>query len=231
MAQKRMFSKKITHTDAFVNMPLSSRLLYYELNMEADDDGFVDSPIRIMRMIGCSQDDMNVLLGKNFVLPFESGVCVIKHWMIHNTIRKDRYTPTNYIDEKSQLSVKENNVYTLGNQMATNGRHSIGLGLEEVRLDLDKNRIVESKVNIITDYTSNTELQNTIKEFKKHRTKLKKPMTDFALTKLLNKLDKWYITDDDKIEALTNSIMNGWLSIYEPNGKSKQGLTFMDLED
>ena len=152
MAQKRMFSKKITHTDAFVNMPMSVRLLYYELNMEADDDGFVDSPSRIMRMIGCVQDDINILIDKKFVIPFETGVCVIKHWLIHNTIRRDRYTPTNYIDEKAKLSLKKNNIYTLGNQMATNGRHR----LEEIS-------IVESSIEEIS-VVEDREEKNNIKD-------------------------------------------------------------------
>lgn len=103
MAQRRMFSLKIIDTDLFLDMPMSARLLYYDLSMRADDDGFVASPKKIQRMIGCSDDDFKILISKQFIIPFENGICVIKHWRIHNYIQKDRYTKTLYQDEKQQL--------------------------------------------------------------------------------------------------------------------------------
>lgn len=112
MANKRMFSKQITSSDAFVDMPATSQLLYFHLNMEADDDGFVGNPKRIIRMIGAGDDDFKILLVKRFLLPFESGVVVIKHWLLHNAVRKDMYQETQYLDEKKQLKIKENKVYT-----------------------------------------------------------------------------------------------------------------------
>lgn len=112
MAQRRMFSLKIVDTDAFLDMPQSSQLLYFHLSMRADDDGFVGNPKKITRMIGSQDDDFKVLIAKRFVIPFESGVCVIKHWLVHNLIRGDRYTETNYTDEKGMLSIKENKSYT-----------------------------------------------------------------------------------------------------------------------
>lgn len=112
MANRRMFSLKIVDTDAFLDMPQTAQLLYYHLAMRADDDGFVDKPKRIMKTVGSGDDDMKVLIGKRFVIPFESGVCVIKHWRIHNLIRSDRYIPTTYLEEKKMLEVKENGSYT-----------------------------------------------------------------------------------------------------------------------
>lgn len=112
MAQRRMFSLKIVDTDAFLDMPLSTQSLYFHLAMRADDDGFVSNPKKILRMIGCQDDDYKVLLTKRFILPFESGVCVIKHWRIHNLIRVDRYNETNYLEEKQQLVEKPNKSYT-----------------------------------------------------------------------------------------------------------------------
>ena len=112
MAIGRMLSKKIIETDAFMDMPLSSQALYMHLVMNADDDGFVSSPKRIMRSINCSEDDKRILLAKGFVLDFESGVIVIKHWKIHNLIRGDRYTETTYLEEKSLLAEKKNRSYT-----------------------------------------------------------------------------------------------------------------------
>lgn len=113
MAERRMFSKTIIDSDAFLDMPLSSQSLYFHLSMRADDDGFINNVKKIQRMIGCNDDDIKVLLTKKFIIPFDSGVCVIKHWKIHNLIQKDRYKPTVYEDEKSKLYIKNNNVYTL----------------------------------------------------------------------------------------------------------------------
>ena len=111
MAERRMFAKTIVLSDAFLDMPLSARCLYFTLGMFADDDGFVNSPKGIMRQAGCSEDDMKVLLAKKFLLAFESGVIVIKHWRINNYLQKDRYNPTKYGDEKATLSLDENGAY------------------------------------------------------------------------------------------------------------------------
>ena len=109
-----MFAKTIIDSDAFLDMPLSTQALYFHLSMRADDDGFINNPKKIQRMIGCSDDDLKLLLVKNFIIPFDSGVCVIKHWKIHNYIRNDRYKPTVYAEEKAQLTCKENGAYTVG---------------------------------------------------------------------------------------------------------------------
>ena len=112
MAERRMFTQKIIDSDAFLDMPLSTQALYFHLNMRADDDGFVNNPKRIQRTIGASEDDLKLLFAKRFVIGFESGVLVIKHWRMHNTLRKDRYNPTQYQDEFALLDVKDNNAYT-----------------------------------------------------------------------------------------------------------------------
>jgi Asp-tRNA(Asn)/Glu-tRNA(Gln) amidotransferase C subunit len=137
MAERRMFTQKIIDSDAFLDMPLSTQALYFHLNMRADDDGFVNNPKRIQRTIGASEDDLKLLIVKRFVIGFESGVLVIKHWRMHNTLRKDRYNPTQYQEELAMLEVKDNNAYTerattwqpLGNHSATQyrlGKDSIG---------------------------------------------------------------------------------------------------------
>lgn len=112
MAQKRMFTMKIVDSDAFLDMPLSTQALYFHLNMRADDDGFVGNPKRIMRTIGCHEDDLKMLILKRFILTFEDGVIVIKHWRMHNCISQNRYHETQYTDEKSQLLLKENKSYS-----------------------------------------------------------------------------------------------------------------------
>lgn len=109
-----MFAKTIVLSDAFLDMPMSARCLYFTLGMLADDDGFVNQPKSIMRQCGASDDDMKVLLAKKFVLAFENGVIVIKHWRINNYLRNDRYKETVYKDEADLLTVEENGSYTLG---------------------------------------------------------------------------------------------------------------------
>ncbi len=143
MAERRMFAKTIIDSDVFLDMSLSAQALYFHLAMRADDDGFVNNPKKIQRMIGCNDDDVKILIAKRFIIPFESGGCVIKHWLIHNLIRKDRYKETAYIEEKRTLSVAENGVYEnsgkpLVNQMATNGLPMGDKRLTQDRLGKDR---------------------------------------------------------------------------------------------
>lgn len=112
MAQRRMFSIQIVDTDAFMDMPLSAQALYFHLGMRADDDGFVSNARRIQRLIGAADDDLRILAMKRFILTFDSGIVVIKHWRILNTIRGDRYKPTLYQDEKATLFLKPDGAYT-----------------------------------------------------------------------------------------------------------------------
>lgn len=118
-----MFAKTIIDSDPFTEMPLSSQALYFHLGMRADDDGFLNNPKKICREIGASYDDLKILIAKRFVLEFESGVVVIKHWRMQNSIRADRYKPTLCENEKSLLELKENGAYTerrpYGNHLAT----------------------------------------------------------------------------------------------------------------
>ena len=112
MAERRMFAKTIIDSDSFTDMPLSTQALYFHLSMRADDDGFINNPKKIQRMVGASDDDLKVLVMKRFIIPFESGIVVIKHWKIHNYIRNDRYKPTVYAEEKAMLTSKDNGAYT-----------------------------------------------------------------------------------------------------------------------
>lgn len=112
MAERRMFAKTIIDSDAFLDMPATTQLLYFHLSMRADDDGFINNPKSIMRNARCNDDDLKLLIVKKFIIPFESGVVVIKHWKIHNYIAKDRYTETKYKEEKATLALDENKAYT-----------------------------------------------------------------------------------------------------------------------
>jgi hypothetical protein len=112
MPERRMFAKTIVTSDAFLDMPATARCLYFTLCMFADDDGFVNNPRSIMRQCGAHDDDMKILIAKSFVLLFETGVIVIKHWRIHNYIQRDRYHPTKYQEEKGCLIVNEKDGYS-----------------------------------------------------------------------------------------------------------------------
>ncbi len=113
MARKRMFDLEIVDTDIFLEMPQSTQNLYFHLGMRADDDGFVSNPRKIIRTIGANEDDLRILFSKQFVIPFESGIVVIRHWKLNNYLRKDRYTETIYKNEKKMLVEDENGVYNL----------------------------------------------------------------------------------------------------------------------
>ena len=112
LANKRMFTMKIVDSDAFLDMPLSTQCLYFHLNMRADDDGFIGNPKKVMKIVGASDDDLKILIAKRFVLCFEDGVIVIKHWRMHNTLSQNRYHETHYVEEKSMLRLKENGSYS-----------------------------------------------------------------------------------------------------------------------
>jgi len=132
MAHKRMFSKDITESDSFGDMPLSTQALYFHLGMNADDDGFINNAKKIQRGIGASTDDLGLLVAKGFVIPFESGVVVIKHWRINNNVRSDRYAPTKYQDEFAKLYMKENKAYSLldyGSEQAVSQLDTSGIPL------------------------------------------------------------------------------------------------------
>ena len=138
MADRRMFSKFVTDSDIFLDMPLTAQALYFHLGMSGDDDGFVASPKKVQRSVGCSADDLKVLIAKGFVIPFDSGVIVLTHWNIHNALRKDRKKDTIFTAERNQLSISDNGLYFLtdnqlstncqpnDNQTTTNCPHSIG---------------------------------------------------------------------------------------------------------
>ena len=152
MAERRMFAKTIIDSDAFLDMPLSSQALYFHLSMRADDEGFINNPRKIQRMIGSSDDDLRILMAKNFILAFESGVIVIKHWKIHNYIRNDRFKPTMYQDEKALLSEKDNKSYSLDdvgipndNQLTYQMDTQVRLGKDRLGKDRDRKDITPSE--------------------------------------------------------------------------------------
>ena len=152
-----MFTKKITDSDAFIEMSSASQALYFHLNQGADDDGFNNQVQMAMLKAHASTDDLKVLMVKNFVIRFESGVIVIKHWRMHNTLRKDRYTPTNYQEEFRQLGIKENGSYSLSCQVVAERLPQVSIG----KVSEGKDSIVEGSVN--TDTATATTEEDQLK--------------------------------------------------------------------
>lgn len=158
MAERRMFAKTIIDSDAFLDMSLSTQALYFHLSMRADDDGFVNNPKKIQRMIGCGDDELKMLVAKKFIIPFESGICVIKHWRIHNYIQTDRYKETVYKEEKSHLELKSNKAYKY---LDTPCIQSVSKLEPQVRLG--KVRLGKDSIdNSIINNTCSSELQQII---------------------------------------------------------------------
>ena len=154
MAERRMFAKTIIDSDAFLDMPLSSQALYFHLSMRADDDGFINNPRKIQRIIGCGNDDLKLLIAKKFIIPFDSGVCVIKHWRIHNYLQKDRYKETMYIEEKLQLDIKKNKAYTLKKSMDTECIQGV-YKVETPCIQNGNNKYTECEQNVYSEKIEN----------------------------------------------------------------------------
>ena len=163
MAERRMFAKTIIDSDAFLDMPISARLLYYDLSMRADDDGFVNSPKKIMRMIGATQDDLSRLALRKFIIPFDVGIVVIKHWKIHNYIRKDTYSETKYLEQKELLELDENNSYRLKNNNC-----DVSVDEPSTQVRLGKDRIGKVSIDNIPA-SEETSSADTAKANRKHK--------------------------------------------------------------
>lgn len=233
MAERRMFAQKIIDSDAFLDMPVTAQLLYFHWVMRADDDGFVKNPKTVMRLCSAHDDDVKVLLSKNFVIPFENGVIVIKHWRMQNALRKDRYTPTEYTEQKEKLFLKPNGAYTLnpeegipvsiqwqpnGNQMATDGSHSIGkLSKGKVNEGKESNTKVlpkKDKEDTFVDFAQdNVELLEALKDFEQMRKQIKKPLTDKAKKMVCDKLSTF--PREQWVAILNQSTMNCWQGLFD----------------
>lgn len=220
MAEKRMFTQKIIDSDAFMEMPTSAQALYFHLNMRADDDGFVNNPKKITRCVGAAEDDLKLLIVKRFIIAFDSGVIVIKHWRMHNTLKMDRYHPTDYQEEFQMLQLKDKGkVYTERNQNGTT--------LEpENRLDknrLDKIRLEESST-ISNEMVCATDVARVIEAWNSlNLTRIVKITPDSQRAQWLNKRLRDYGLDNIllAIENVRNSSFlmgnnrKGWQATFD----------------
>ena len=237
MAERRMFAKTIIDSDMFLDMPLSTQSLYFHLSMRADDDGFINNPKKIQRMIGASDDDLKVLVMKRFILPFDSGVVVIKHWRMHNYIRNDRYKETVYQEEKSQLLLKENGSYT---ELATigipDGNQDVSVMETQVRLGKDRDRIELGEGSkgkketthdllqrLIPDYVIPMVLQVKMAEWITYKTERKESYKEQGMKSLLSKIEDHCVMYGDQAvcDLIDDSMANGWKGIIFDRLKQK----------
>ena len=261
MAERRMFAKTIIDSDMFLDMPLSTQALYFHLSMRADDDGFINNPRKIQRMIGASDDDLKVLVMKRFILPFDSGVVVIKHWKIHNYIRNDRYKETVYQEEKALLELKENGAYTelstagipsgipSGNQNGYQTETQVRLGQDRVRTELGqgskgKKEATHALLNrLLPDYIIPDSLKAKMEEWITYKTERKESYKEQGMKSLLRQIENNQLIYGEKAvcDLIDDSMANGWKGIIFDRLKQKapvrQGFTqqksssFLDMVD
>lgn len=191
MAERRMFAKSIVLSDAFLDMPLSARCLYFTLNMLADDDGFVNNPKSIMRQCGTQEDDLKILLIKKFLLAFESGVIVIKHWKVHNYIQKDRYKTTKYIEEKNLLELDNRSIYSKKDECIQNVYNLD----TQVRLGKDRLELGKDSIGKVISFSNDENSENfEIEEEEKQPEEPKKKTDPF-----INPLNEYFSAEYKKV--------------------------------
>lgn len=193
MAEKRMFSKKITDSDAFIELSSSAQALYFHLNQGADDDGFNNQIQNAIFKAHATIDDLKVLMMKNFIIRFDSGVIVIKHWRIHNTLRKDRYKETNFNEELNKLKIKENGSYTLRDDV---GCQTVAKWLPQYSID---------KNSIDNIYAQNDNSNNENENLK-----------DEQINDWENKFNKFYSQYPKKV---SKQLVRKWFEKNKPNNE------------
>ena len=209
MAERRMMSKSIIKSDTFLDMPATTQNLYFHMLLDADDDGFINAPKSIMRMIGAKEDDMKVLVAKQFVIPFESGVVVIKDWKIHNYIQNDRYKPST-LPERGLLNIQKDKTYTLKSdvsRMDTECIQTVSIGKDRLGKDrLGKVRLGEDRIGKVSIDTlchvSHDDVDKShyeIIEYLNLKTGSKfKPTTKPYIQAIRSRLKEGYTVDDFK---------------------------------
>lgn len=224
MASKRMIAKSIVDSDNFLEMPTTAQLLYFHLLVRGDDEGFIDNPRSIMRNVRCTEDDMRILIAKQYIIPFESGIVVIKHWKIHNYIRKDRLKATEYVDEKAMLSIGSNDVYEVTDtcqsnvsQLTDKCQHR----LVENRLDKSSSREEEKTTTTAINQEVLSLYQDNIH-----------PITPIEVEKLADDIEqygvKWCleaikraVMRNKRTLGYIEGILHGWATNGYDNGEKK----------
>lgn len=224
MAQKRMFSLSVVDTDKFLEMPVSARLLYYELGMRADDDGFVSNWKKILLFTGLKEDDLKILIAKNFIIPFESGVIVIRHWRMNNYLQNDRTKPTIYQEELKELNLDNNNVYNLYTECI----HSIDKNsIEEISIE-DNNLKKDNKVISSCNKNNNVIIVDIYEFIEKNFGRTLSPLE-------YEKINSWLLLFSEDIikYAIEVSVMNGKRTFNYVDGilKNWNSCNYKSLEE
>lgn len=230
MANRRMFAKTIIDSDAFLDMPPSTQVLYFHLAMRADDDGFINNPKTIMRIVGAKDDDIKLLVAKRFIIPFDSGVVVIKHWRIHNYIQKDRYTETKYIDEKNQLIINKKNGYSL-KQIGLLDDENDNVYILDTQVRLGKDRLGKDRLELERDKNKATRfIKPTIDEIK---TFLNEQEYETDIDRYADRFYNFYESKGWKVgkEKMKDwkAAIRGWLS--RDNIKKKETVEVETIDD
>jgi len=240
MAERRMLAKSITDSDEFTALSSAAQALYMHLNLGADDDGFNNQIQLAMFKAHASVDDLKILLAKRYVMQFDNGVIVVRHWRVNNLLRGDRKKDTSYQDFIKQLFITENGEYeSVDNQLTTKCQPTDNQVTPQVRLGKDsigKDSILppynpplaekETVLSVIENYSAYGKIVSLLKEFVELRQKKKKPLTVRAIKMALNELDKLAGNDDGKKEAIINqTILHAWDSFYQLKGEPKTNLS------
>lgn len=253
MAERRMFAKSIVLSDAFLDMPMSARCLYFTLGMLADDDGFVGSPKAIMRQCGASEDDMRILVSKKYVLGFDSGVFVIKHWRLNNYLRNDRHVQTTYTKELDTLGIDDKGAYTQNIEKMErlpvgipNDNQVVGSRYTQDRIgkdSIDNNNIYSRAEDSPTEHPEQADVTeiveylnqaagtsykpNTPKTVRSIKARMKEGFTvDDFKTVIDKKVSEWAKTDMQKYlrpETLFGTKFEGYLNQQIVKGKAPPG--------
>ncbi|MBQ7536289.1 MAG: hypothetical protein IJT43_11830 [Stomatobaculum sp.] len=251
MGERRMVSRSVIRTDQFLDMPLSAQALYVHLNLDADDDGFVANPNTIRRMIGASADDMKILMAKKFVLAFDNGVVVIRHWRQMNTLQNDRYKQTVFKDQYKALKLHDDKIYypegpdsglirdcfQTDSNLDTDCFHSGSSS--EPQLNLTEHNITQhnstqpkepgtknkKRSGAVAPVVDDPDLNQALLDFAEHRKNLKKPLTDKGMSLLLKRLEKLAPDNRTRIRILEQSMLQGWQGVFplDENGASGKG--------
>lgn len=212
MAERRMMSKKIIDSDLFMDMPPSTQVLYFHLLLRADDEGFVGSVRNIMKLTGSNGDDYKILLAKRFIIEFPSGICVIKHWYIHNYIQNDRYTDSRYVDEKKLIGLREDKVYCDISEACTQNVSKLDTQYRKGKDRLVENRKEEKEAEL-PDWLDLSSWNSWI-QYKKET---KKPLSRETIKLQLKFLEE---NKSNHKQIIATSIQKGWVGLFEPRKDS-----------
>lgn len=217
MAERRMFTKKVTDDDNFMELSASAQALYLHLSMCADDDGFCNQVSISMFKAHASIQDLQALLEKRYIYQFENGVIVIKHWRMANALRKDRYTPTAFQEELARLGVKDNGSYTWlpdGCQVVAKCLPQDSIGKDSIEED-SIGKVSKGKKTPAVYYPTDDLLNQAFTDYVEMRKKLKSPMTERAIQLAMGNLEKLSGGDNDiAVQILEQSIMNSWKGLF-----------------